>query len=1036
MKKSQFKIGVVLAYILIFVNLIYGFFVSPFLIQQLTSANYGAYKTISSLIGTVSVLDFGISSTVIRYLSKFFSEKDEQSSKSFLGMIVYQAILIIIVIGAVGTILYFLLDSIYGSSDLGINVDPGLNISKKLFVLLLINTIIGVPYSIFNAIIVAHKDYLFANLSKVLRIIFQFIALMIIVPLPFWNGSTLSVGVVLISTSVLFLLLDMFYVFFKIRLKINFKIKLIPKWIIKESLLFTILSFIQIILIQFEGNIDNILIGKFISSEAVATYSLAILFYSVFNQLSTAISNLLLPSVSQKIADGATNRDLERLTIKVGRIQFMILGGALFGFVACGRLFVSVWVGQEQMLVWILGIILMSATLLPLIENTALAIIRAKNKILFRTIAVFVGTIFNFSITLIAVSLLDVDFSIKLISACLGTAISLIGANVIAMNIYYKKILDFRPLYIFKSIFKRTILCLIPPCIFTFMLTLFLDSSWISFLCAFVLFVVIYSFCLYFYGMDEEEKNILLGRFFKFTNYKKYILEDKRELFLIPDDFLFELTFPQKKQMMCNEIKYNFNHSSFLEEGNEIIYNDDSCVILDHSQQKQYFFNDSFLTSKHKIIAIICHREFFKFYKRDYGIKSFLRISYFSKDNKYVLKSEKNKKSLEMPKKKIFKCALISAALSCLSFGMSYVVVDYSPEKVSTLINNNYAGNIYCKMTPSTYPVNPFFSSTFNANQASIPSLEYFYSKDYLTNNNSLYIFEKKDNFSPFQYKIGDNYVDSTLITSNYVSLNNQLSFLKMNLFLIAYSQNYSDDQENVVAINRQLAISLFGNIESSIDNTIDFYLYDFQKTRTGRKFKIVGVFDYIGKSSYYSYNQSKNLFVTNPKTVSMGWSGFEYLMKLPRSLTPLHDSILKVLQIEKSFKYSYSFFSIESGGGKTTQTNITNEINNTINKNKSPSAIAVMIIVIIAYLFFAFFFALQIFDIQNNYFETILKRKICLFTSALFFLLTLVVDLILLYVLNIAFVWKIIILPIIGSLILYFVFPRFFVVILRKFKK
>ena len=219
MKKSQFKIGVVLAYVLIFVNLIYGFFVSPFLIQKLTSANYGAYKTISSLIGTVSVLDFGISSTVIRYLSKFFSEKDEQSSKTFLGMIIYQAILIIFVIATVGIVLYFCLDSIYGSSDLGVNVDPGLKISKKLFIMLLLNTIIGVPYSIFNAIIVAHKDYFFANLSKVLRIVFQFIALIVIVPLPIWKGSTLSVGVVLISISLLFLLVDMIYVFFKIQLQ-------------------------------------------------------------------------------------------------------------------------------------------------------------------------------------------------------------------------------------------------------------------------------------------------------------------------------------------------------------------------------------------------------------------------------------------------------------------------------------------------------------------------------------------------------------------------------------------------------------------------------------------------------------------------------------------------------------------------------------------------------------------------------------------------------------------------------------------------
>ena len=1036
MKKSQFKIGVVLAYILIFVNLIYGFFISPFLIQKLTSENYGAYKTISSLIGTVSVLDFGISSTVIRYLSKFFSEKDEESSRSFLGMIVYQATLIILVIAVVGVVLYFCLDGIYGTSDLGINVDPGLNISKKLFIMLLVNTIIGVPYSIFNAIIVAHKDYLFANLSKVLRIIFQFIALVVVVPLPFWNGSTLSVGVVLITTSLLFLLVDALYVILKIKIKINFKIKLIPKWIIKESLVFTILSFIQIILIQFEGNIDNILIGKYINSEAVTTYSLAILFYSVFNQLSTAISNLLLPSVSQKIADGATNRDLEKMTIKIGRIQFMLLGGALFGFISCGRLFISIWVGEEQMLVWILGIILMSATTLPLVENTALAIIRAKNKILFRTIAVFIGAVFNFSITLISVCLLNIDNNIKLILACVGTAISLIGANVVAMNIYYKRSLGFRPFYIFKSIFSRTILCLIPPSIFTFLFTLFLDSSWISFVCLVVLFVAIYACCLYFYGMSDEEKNIILGKFLKFTNHKEYFFDKEKQLILYPDDVFFELNFSEKKQIICKEIKYSFNQSSFFERGNRMEYDDETCILVDESKKDQYSFDALQKTIDYKLIIIICHREFFRFYKQDYGIKSSLKSPVFSKNNRFVLKPQKKRIPIKISKKKVIKSVLISVALSCLSFGISYSVVDYSPEKISMLIEEKYPQTVYCKITPSSYPINPFFSPSFVANQASTPSLEYFYSKNYLDNNNSIYIFEKNGDFSPFQYKIGSEYIDSALITSNYVSLNDQSSFSKMSLNLIASSDNYSDDQENVVAINNQLAINLFGDEESAIDKILDFYLYNFQKIRTGRSFRIVGVFEYINQDTYYGCKHPLNLFVTNPKTVSMGWSGFEYLFTLPRDMKSLDDAILKVTQIQRSFKYDYSFFTTTATSGEPNLKDITISIGAKMKKYNSPLTIVSIAGTIAAYLLFLYLYIRETNDIRNNYFETVTKKKICIFAKAIFLLLSLVIDLILLFSLKIYFVWKIILLPIIAFLILSFLFPYMFGIIVKEFKK
>ena len=90
MKKNSFKIGVVLAYVLIVVNLVYGFIVTPFLVKQLNPTNYGVYKTISSLTGMIAVLDFGISSAVVRFVSKYYSEKDKENESKYLGACFYQ----------------------------------------------------------------------------------------------------------------------------------------------------------------------------------------------------------------------------------------------------------------------------------------------------------------------------------------------------------------------------------------------------------------------------------------------------------------------------------------------------------------------------------------------------------------------------------------------------------------------------------------------------------------------------------------------------------------------------------------------------------------------------------------------------------------------------------------------------------------------------------------------------------------------------------------------------------------------------------
>ena len=536
--------------------------------------------------------------------------------------------------------------------------------------------------------------------------------------------------------------------------------------------------------------------------------------------------------------------------------------------------------------------------------------------------------------------------------------------------------------------------------------------------------------------MSDDEKNILFGRLFKFINYKEYSLNNEKKLILYPDDVFFGLNLSKKTQIICKEIKYDFNQSSFFERDGKIEYKDDTCILIDESKKDQYSFDVLHQAHDYKMIIIICHREFLRLYKQDYGIKSFLKFPIFSKNNQFVLKPQKKIIPIKLSKKKIMQSAFISVALSCLSFGISYTLADYSPEKVSTLIKKEYPQTVYCKITPSSYPINPFFSPSFSPNQAATPSLEYFYSKNYLNNNNSLYIYEKNGDFSPFQYKIGNEYIDSTLVTSNYVSLNDQSCYSKLGLNLITFSDTYSDDEENVVAINSQLAINLFGDEESAINKNIDFYLYNFQKNRTGRSFRIVGVFEYVDQNTYYSHNRPLNLFVTNPKTVSMGWSGFEYLFTLPHDINSLDDAILKVIQIGRTFKYNHSFFTITSSNNDTYLNDITTSINAKIKKYNSPLTIISIVGVVVSYFVFLYLYIKEISNIRIKYFETIAKRRICILACAIFLLISLVMDLILLYALNIYFVWKIIILPLIAFLILSFLFPYMFGIILKEFKK
>lgn len=75
----QVKIGVMLSYVLIILNTVYGLLITPYMIGQLGTSEYGVYKTISSLSSSLMVLDLGIGSTVMRFVAKYRAIKDEIS---------------------------------------------------------------------------------------------------------------------------------------------------------------------------------------------------------------------------------------------------------------------------------------------------------------------------------------------------------------------------------------------------------------------------------------------------------------------------------------------------------------------------------------------------------------------------------------------------------------------------------------------------------------------------------------------------------------------------------------------------------------------------------------------------------------------------------------------------------------------------------------------------------------------------------------------------------------------------------------------
>lgn len=80
---SQLKKGAFLNYATIFLTNVVGILLTPFILRYIGASQYGIYITIGALVGTISLLDFGLNSTIVRFVAKYRQRKIKRVKKTF-----------------------------------------------------------------------------------------------------------------------------------------------------------------------------------------------------------------------------------------------------------------------------------------------------------------------------------------------------------------------------------------------------------------------------------------------------------------------------------------------------------------------------------------------------------------------------------------------------------------------------------------------------------------------------------------------------------------------------------------------------------------------------------------------------------------------------------------------------------------------------------------------------------------------------------------------------------------------------------------
>lgn len=492
----EIKIGGIISYLTIAFSVISGLLYTPWMISIIGQADFGLFTLATSLVTLVSI-DLGLSAAVTRFVSKYKAEKDEASIAKFLG-IIYK-----IFIG-LSIVLLFLLMLVYFNVD---QIFLKLNASEisKIKILLIIAGLFAVfsfPFQPIDGLFFSGEKFIFLKsitlISKILNVALMVFALL----------AGYGLFALVVVNAVVGLLVIAFKLYFLQKKKmqtVNWEFS--EKSLLKEIFSFSIWVMVISIAQRFILNVTPSILGVTSGTKEIAVFSAAMTIEAYIWTFATAFSGMFLPKVAQLIyGEKANPKAIQELMIKVGRIQFVMLGAIVSIFIVSGKDFFLNWLGASFEKSYIITVFLILPGLIIVPQEIASTALVASNKVKYNA----------YSKIIIAVLAIVLSYLFSSSLGAYGSGLAIFVGNmiggVLVLNIIYVKVLKIDIWNFFRECQLRMILPLIIVLVLGVVLNIFFQEiSWMYLIIKVLILGSIYTFSAYFFALNYYEKQLILG---------------------------------------------------------------------------------------------------------------------------------------------------------------------------------------------------------------------------------------------------------------------------------------------------------------------------------------------------------------------------------------------------------------------------------------------------------------------------------------------------------------------------------------------
>lgn len=362
--------------------------------------------------------------------------------------------------------------------------------------LFIFNMTISLPGGTFAGICSGYEEFIFPRVVNIIRYIVRSLVVLTVL---LYGGKSIAIVVVDTILNIFIILINMYYVLVVMKVKIGFTS--FNRTLVRKIFSYSVWIFVFAMIGQLFWKSGQMILGITISTEAVAVFAVGIVLSGYFGAFAGAINSVFLPRATFMVEKDTDRKELTAFFIKVGRILTFLLMYIWAGFILFGQNFIELWVGADYEDSYFITVIIMTAYILPLVQNFANSLIEATGRFKFKAKVYFI----TISLGIILGALLSPYYGYWAIAWSYSVFWVL---SQIIMNWYFDKTLNLDIIYFFKQTFGKLLIVLITAMTIGYFINSMLGNSWIYFFIKALLFSFVYIGLVYLFVLNEYEKNL------------------------------------------------------------------------------------------------------------------------------------------------------------------------------------------------------------------------------------------------------------------------------------------------------------------------------------------------------------------------------------------------------------------------------------------------------------------------------------------------------------------------------------------------